>query len=259
MNTILVSSHRRSGTHFLIDSLRKNISGSEFPNHRHLPADFNIGSLFSKQEKVYTIFKKLLLGKGPVIIKSHLLPEESYFPTPQDKYEDLINEIFIQSKKLYISRDGKDVLISLYKYLKSESPFGEFIREPNDHIVHEVRSSQDFDMNRVSYWSYHVNQWQRQNAVYFLRFEDLIKDFDTTMGQMLGELGYNIPQSLGKPQIPDHMLWHHFQKKLNHFGLAPLPECSSVRPNKRTARKPAFSNADDQFYNAQTKGDGVDE
>ena len=255
MNTILVTSHRRSGTHFLIDSLRKNISDAEFPNHRHLPADFNLGSLFSKSDKVYSVFTDLIDTNHPVIIRSHLLPEECHLTAPKDKYEELVNDIFTNSKKLYISRGGKDVLISLYKYLKPESSFSAFLREENDHIVKEIRSPQAFDANRVAYWSYHINQWQQQNAVNLITFDELMTSFKPTMTDILNFLQCAVPADIVQPMIPNNMLWHNLQKKLNHFGLVKLPESSSVRPNKRsnTADKPSFSVADDEFFSKYAK------
>ena len=250
MNTILVSSHRRSGTHFLIDSLRKNIQAANFPNHARLPADFNLGSLFSKKEQIYDIFTKLIDSPGPSIIKSHLLPEECNIGSPRDKHEELIKEIFVQSKKLYISRDGKDVLISLYKYLKPVCSFSDFIRQQNDHIVKEIRSFQVYDSNRVSYWSYHINQWQGIDSVKYLSFDALMNDFQETIHDILTTLGYDIPTLIEKPHIPKYLFWHAIQKKMNHFGLARLPESSSVRPNKgsKTSGALHFSESDLEFF-----------
>lgn len=250
MNTILVSSHRRSGTHFLIDSLRKHIEDAEFPSHRHLPVDFNLGSLFSKDEKVYDAFTKLISVSTPVIIKSHLLPEECHLQSPKDKYEELIKEIFVKSKKLYISRDGKEVLISLYKFLSPSCTFSEFIRENNDHVVREVRSNLDFDANRVSYWSYHTSQWQQEQAVKQLSFSELKNDFQAAMREILQFLGYSEPATIIKPAIPDILWWQRIQRKLNHYGLAKLPESSSVRPNKRVAAgaNQYFANAEDEQF-----------
>ncbi len=255
MNTILVSSHRRSGTHFLIDSLRKNIPGAEFPNHPALPADFNIGSLFSKNERVYRIFKKQLDREGPIIIKSHLLPEECDLQEPRDKFESLIKSIFDESEKLYISRDGKEVLISLFKFLKPDTTFSEFIRKPNDHIVREIRQVKPYDANYVAYWSYHVEQWQQVAGVKQLSFQALRDDFEATLSATLDFLNITPGAPLERPRIPDNLLWHSIQKKLNQLGLKALPESSSVRPNKgsKAAGDQVFSEKDEAFYSQYNK------
>jgi len=250
MNAILVSSHRRSGTHLLIDSIRKHVKGAEFPNHRHLPADFNLGSLFSKDERVFKVFKNFLETDRPIIIKSHLLPEECDLKAPRDKFEALILEIFEQAKKVYVAREGKAVLISLHRFLKSDSNFSDFIREPNDHIVRELRSEAPFDANRVAYWAYHQAAWNGTAEVHTIDFSDLVKRFEPTMESLLAFLEQPVPEHLSLPQVPRIMWLHHLQKKLNHFGLAPLPECSSVRPNKGRDKtsQPVLSAEDEAFF-----------
>ncbi|NQV41611.1 MAG: hypothetical protein HQ506_04575 [Candidatus Marinimicrobia bacterium] len=237
MNTILVSSHRRSGTHFLIDSLRKNIEGAHFPNHLFLPADFNLGSLFSKKQKIYDVFIKFLDQPGPIIIKSHLLPEECNLGSPKDKYEELIQEIYAQSSKLYIHRNGKSVLVSLYKFLAPDCTFSEFIRQPNDHIVYEMRSEKSFDLDRVSYWAQHIREWQAAPDVTQISFENLLSNFNADMNKILASLGHKGPIEVSKPLLPRYPILQGIQKKMSTFGVMNLPENSSVRPTKRSKQQ----------------------
>ena len=232
MIIILVSSHRRSGTHFLIDSLRANIQDSVFPNHRQLPVDFNLGSLFSKDEKILNIFKSLINDNSTVIIKSHLLPEECNMEDPKDKIEEYIKEIYENSKKIYISRDGKDTLVSLYKFINPPISFSQFIREKNDHIVREIRSENYFDSNRVYYWTYHTTRWQLDKTVKQISFSDLSCQFDLTLSNISTFLDSPILSTITKPEIPKNKLWHGIRKKMNHYGFGNLPVSSSVRPNK---------------------------
>ena len=232
MKTILVSSHRRSGTHFLIDSIRANIDNSIFPDHRKLPADFNLGSLFSKDYKILKIFKELINMDSTVIIKSHLLPEECNIKNPNDEYEELIKQIFISSKKLYISRDGKDTIVSLYKFLDPTIDFSEFIRSKNDHIVKEVRSENYFDKNRILYWSYHKNQWEKEEDVFQLQFQDLSDQYEKSIQEVLKFLNEPTPKNIIKPQIPKIKIWNRFRKRLSKYGIGKLPESSSVKPDQ---------------------------
>ncbi len=235
MKTILVSSHRRSGTHFLIDSLRANIPNSVFPNHRHLPVDFNLGSLFSKRQKILNIFKSLIDNNPTVIIKSHLLPEECNIKTPNDKFEAYIKEIYENSKKIYINRDGKDTLVSLYKFLNPSISFSQFIREKNEHIAREIRSEKYFDSNRVYYWAYHKHRWHLDKTVKQISFSDLSSKFNLTMSNISTFLDSPILSNITKPKIPNNKLWHGIRKKMNHYGFGNLPVSSSVRPNKGNA------------------------
>lgn len=257
MNTILVSSHRRSGTHFLIDSLRKNIRGAEFPNHLLLPADFNLGSLFSKKQSIYDVFIKLLDAPGPVIIKSHLLPEECNLDSPQDKYEALIQDIYAQSSKLYIQRNGRSAMISLYKFLRPTCSFGAFLRQPNDHIVKEIRSGKSFDQNRVSYWAHHCREWHNAPDVCQVSFENLLNDFNAEMMTILEFLGQVAPLEVSKPLLPKYPLLQGIQKKMSTFGLVGLPENSSVRPTKRAKLQGGnyFQDAQDDLFFKEHSGE----
>ncbi len=233
---ILLNSHRRSGTHFLIDSIRKNFNGAYFPNHYQIPADFNIGSLFEKSDRITNTFLKLInQNNNPVIIKSHLLPEEMDITNPQNRHEELIKEIFDTSMKLHVHRDGKDVLTSLYHFIYpgNQTSFLDFLEEPNDHIVRQIRTPSTFDANRVRYWSYYVSSWIRRNDTLNISYGELKNDFDQTIEKVSNhlqlELKFNPPQS---PAFPKGKLFHNIRKKLNHFGLVSLPESSSVRPRK---------------------------
>ena len=232
MKLILVTSHRRSGTHFLIDTLRLNIKNAIFPNHRYLPSDFNLGSLFSKDQKILETFKSLTEKYPIVIIKSHLLPEECNIENPKDIFENFIKDIYNNSKKIYIKRDGKDTLVSLYKFLKPSIPFSEFLRQKNDHIVNEIRLEKKIDLNRILYWSYHINQWELDKSVKHCSFSDLKSDFELTVRNVLQFLNCPIIEPLHKPRIPKNKLLHGLRKKINHYGIGSLPESSSVRPNK---------------------------
>ena len=232
MKLILVTSHRRSGTHFLIDTLRLNIKNAVFPNHRYLPSDFNLGSLFSKDQKILETFKYLTEKYPIVIIKSHLLPEECNIENPKDIFEDFIKEIYTTAKKIYIKRDGKDTLVSLYKFINPLISFSQFIREKNDHIVKEIRSEKKIDSNRVQYWSYHVNAWESENEIKKVSFANLKSQFEPTVCDVLDFLNAPISLPILEPKIPRNKLWHGIRKKLNHYGLAPLPVNSSNRPNK---------------------------
>ena len=236
---ILVNSHRRSGTHFLIDSLRKNISNAYFPNHFAIPADFNVGSLFAKSNKITQTFVELInKNENPVIIKSHLLPEEMNIEKPRDLHESFIKSIYDRAFKLYVYRDGKDVLSSLYNYLdpKHKNSFSQFLRQPNDHIVEKIRQPSAFDQNRVCYWDYHLNSWKKTPNTHIVSYSELKANFQNTMESILRFLDIdNVSnKKILPPQIPKNKLFHGIQKRLNHFGLAHLPESSSVKPRKGT-------------------------
>lgn len=228
---ILVSSHRRSGTHFLIDSLQANLKDSIFPAHRRLPKDFNIGSLLRKDETIYEVVKKLLSADTWVIIKSHLLPDETRIITPKDKYEEFVSYIYAHAFKLYVYRNGRDTLVSLYHFL-NKSDFKQFLREQNDHFACTRSFDDSIDANRVTYWSYHVHSWLNEENVCSIRFEDLKDDFSETMGKVIASLGQTPPDRLTKPELPKNRATHYLQLMLFKQGLLNKVKSTSVRPRR---------------------------
>lgn len=254
-NVILINSHRRSGTHFLIDSLRANISKAYFPNHFYMPADFNIGCLHAKSDKVYNIFKKEINSDGILIVKSHLLPEEMNLLEPKDKHEQLIKDIYLNAKKIYIYRDGMDTLVSLYHFFNNSMAFSEFLKTENDHIPKEVRSKNKYDLNRVLYWAYHVEAWKLSKNTFILQFNDLKNNFEDTLRNIMGYLELPSLEKLKKPAIPKRKLLHAIKIKLSFWGLTPLPESSSVRPRKGNVGDSVtyFKSEDEVYFNSQTK------
>ncbi|MEQ9468759.1 MAG: sulfotransferase domain-containing protein [Ekhidna sp.] len=232
---ILVNSHRRSGTHFLIDTIRKNIPNAYFPNSFSIPVDFNIGSLFAYSDRVTDTFIKLInQNQDPVIVKSHLLAEETNLMDPTNRHQELIKELFDKSHKLYVYRDGKDVLTSLYHFVHPQRTvsFSEFLRGPNDHIAKKVREPQSFDANRVKYWSYHVHSWLTQPDAFSISYKDLQQNISKTFGDIFTFMNLPSREVYEKPAFPKLKWLHNIQKKLNNYGLVKLPESSSVRPRK---------------------------
>lgn len=255
-NWIIVNSHSRSGTHFLIDTLVNNIKGAVFPNHKNLPRDFNIATLIrEKNEKIYQTFKDILDNSQNkiIIVKNHLLPEELNLERPQDKYEEFLKQIFSDSKNVYIYRNGKDVLTSYYKYFNDLTlPFSKFIRQKNDYIS-PLRQEKDFDANRVKYWTYHIECWKKHPDTVIVKYEDLKTDFENTLKNILESLGENIPDKLHKPGVPKNILLHRIRLKLNKLGLIKNLKSSSVKPRKGITGdfKNFFSEEDIEFFNQQ--------
>lgn len=245
---ILVSSHRRSGTHFLIDSLQANLKDSMFPAHRKLPKDFNIGSLLRKDETIYEVFKKLLSADAWVIIKSHLLPEETRIVKPKDKYEELVSYIYAHAFKCYVHRNGKDTLVSLYHFL-NKNDFKQFLREQNDHFACTRSFDPSIDENRVRYWSYHVHSWLNEDNVCSVRFEDLKNDFSETVGQVIASLGQPPPKRMTKPELPKNKPTHYLQLMLFKQGLLHRVKSTSVRPRKgRIGDSSSYFDHEDDTY-----------
>ncbi|UJS17899.1 MAG: sulfotransferase domain-containing protein [Candidatus Jettenia sp.] len=256
---ILVSSHRRSGTHFLIDSIRTNVKNAIFPAHKHLPVDFNIGSLLREKEHIYKIFSDALYSNNTIIIKSHLLPEEMKICKPKNKYEKLVADIFKYSYKVYVYRDGMDVLVSLYRFLEYKGSFKEFLCSKNDHFV-PTRNACFIDENRVRYWSYHLSSWFKEPNVLQVRFEDLKTNFECTIANLIDFLKETLPTVIVKPKIPQNIFLHKLIRRLHKIGLVKYVANSSVRPNAGNIgdSKNYFDSEDELFFKVNCLGNSND-
>ena len=81
------------------------------------------------------------------------------------------NKNLVESSKIiYIHRDGRDVLTSLYFYAKkyrseiTEMSFSDFIRMDNDFDGDTYQKS----LNRIEYWKFHVSNWFKvKNSIIF--------------------------------------------------------------------------------------------
>ena len=196
---ILVASHERSGTHFLIDALRLNLKGASFPFVRpSTPALENL-TLPHDKDILEQLKAHAAGGQGRFpIFKTHLLPSEiqgalSLQGFLTDNEKKFLEHIYDKALKVYIHRDGRDVMVSLYHFMRQggglhlglssrleQMSFQEFIRIPNYHI-HTVRSFQTFDANPVSYWRHHVQEWTSLEDVTSVSYEALHGDLHQTL------------------------------------------------------------------------------
>jgi hypothetical protein len=80
------------------------------------------------------------------------------------------------NKRIYIARNGKDVLVSCYYFFLAHSPFkGSF-----DEFFHRFMAGNV----QPGSWFRHVSEWSAHAAdsnVLFLRYEDLVTDFERTL------------------------------------------------------------------------------
>ena len=124
--TIVVVSHERSGTHYLINSIAKNFGYS-------YKADSILGSPLM-------LLDRIMKHEGKeMIIKSH---HQYQFLAP------VIEDIKKIAKIVYIRRDGRDVLASCYYYMKKHAKIGCFPKtESFSSFIREAPYKYTFDGN----------------------------------------------------------------------------------------------------------------
>jgi len=184
---VLVLSHRRSGTHLTIDSLINNfpeLNKQDYYNIDHI----NIHG--SKKYPLKTIQEAL--KQSPRVLKSHFLPEPKHY-TQNEEAIKFYQHLFATSKIIYVYREPKKVMVSLFEYMKSFNPelrktdFYDFL------ITDNHFDPTDEKLNRPAFWKHHVESWKNSeygNNIFFLDFQTLITDYEEVIKKLAQFLGY---------------------------------------------------------------------
>jgi Sulfotransferase domain len=90
-------------------------------------------------------------------------------------------------KRIYIARNGKDVVVSCYYFFRAHSPFkGTFDAFFQNFMVGNVQAGS---------WFRHVAEWSAHAAdsnILFVRYEDLVNHFELTVRRIAAFLGVSL-------------------------------------------------------------------
>ena len=223
MDPIVVCTHPRSGTHFLINSLCANLGVAEFSEIRGGFA--TLESLILPHDKAFAEewLDCLENEDGRLkIFKTHLTPTDieialdlKWFLSPLER--EILGRIYENGRFLNIYRDGRDVMVSWYHYQKdaggglpvgtkirlAQCGFSEFLRMPNKYYM-PIRGFQEEDKNHVTYWAAHLEGWLQRRSVTFISYEALLHDFEETLKSLSSALGLedHLPDKLWQPSLP---------------------------------------------------------
>ena len=193
---IIVATHRRSGTHLTIDTLRRN-----FPEcrPRMLPLEnqhksyFNIDAMNADHPTPHSRAEALrILGKSArPTIKTHAEPG---FGEVAPEHQSFVRSIVQRSRSLYISRDGRKVMCSLWAWRGtfdpgSRVPFAEFIRQTDGR-----------GRSRPREWAEHVLAWLDAPGVVHYAFDRLVRDPAATLAEIGERFGLRLEPA--DPAIP---------------------------------------------------------
>jgi hypothetical protein len=160
---ILVVSHERSGTHFLINSIGVNF-GYSVHCHNVTTRDY-------------------LTDRRAGIYKSH-----HQYEFYKNDWEQVLNKFHV----VYIIRDGRDVLNSSWHYQRGSgapafpniSNFGTWMREDPTKYRFDSDYSIITSHNMAERWKTHVEGWDKAEGVLRVRYESLLHNFDETLSEI---------------------------------------------------------------------------
>jgi len=175
MNNLIVISHRRSGTHLTIDTIRNNFK------------DFKVNEYQVINEKSVANIDSFLtsISNKIQVLKTHFLPDFELYV--DDSKSSNLDKLFENSFLIYVYRNGLDVMVSLYEYMKKydldvqKMTFDQFlITNNNFDNTSEV-------MNRMKFWNYHVEQWKNskfKEKIMWIKYEDFINNYQEVIDKI---------------------------------------------------------------------------
>lgn len=182
-NAVFVVSHPRSGTHLMIDTLRKNfkvVSGSK-------PPLFPASNLFLNENHLRSAMQsggKLRFWgfrKNYPIIKSHIVAEHEDW----EKYNAHYGISKYDGRLIYVYRNPLKVLLSYYSY---EMNRGMIPRSFNAFIS-------QYDGHPVKQWRRHVEGYIFQKDVFAIEYDKLLQNPENWVSKLESYLKF--PRSAG--------------------------------------------------------------
>jgi len=206
MKPIIVITHERSGTHFLINLINYDKNG-EFHTIGFIPQSIK----YILENYIHYTYKDIIINSyiENIVCKSHHQVEfmEPYLEFLFDKY-----------KVIYLKRDVKDVLVSYYKFIPFPKDLDRFPKfedwifcspdnigrefllpySPDPHIIIEPK-------NYIDRWKLHVNGWMKyKDNMLVLNYEDILLDFQNQKSKIENYIGKEIGDKI--PDVNDKNL-----------------------------------------------------
>lgn len=204
---VIVVSHERSGTHFLMNTLAANFGYVVEP---FINLDFELGLNFHSPDALGNFFLRLREQHVLNLTKSHHSVGfyDAFLPQLADAGYQL----------LYIHRDPRDVMLSFWRFLQhwnwDEGPrtdtIGQFLRAaPRGNLL---RYQKEQWPSMVHRWQAHVQPWRERIAeatgghLHVVDFADLSDRFEDTVAQLAEILALPAPATPQRPDPRSHVV-----------------------------------------------------
>lgn len=181
---ILVASHPRSGTHFLIDSIRANFPYSNIKK-KYLETNeatyFNLERLTSpKQQKSEKDFFSKIAENENVIIKTHynVSFDKTWIDEETGKISNRVKEFLQTTRQLYMYRNPEKVLVSHHQFMENI--------EGRDIDFNEFLIDRGYLKNLMN----HMEGWLKKESVVGICYDDVLRCPETTLRNALQGLEY---------------------------------------------------------------------
>ena len=251
---VIVTSHRRSGTHLTIDSIVNNFDTfKDNPPISQVTLDH-----LALHVSQWNLTPKELdnrISDISCVLKTHAHGNILDFFAGEEERIEYAERLFNESKIIYVHRDGRDVMVSQYHYQKQ---FDNVTREQS--LSDYIRAKNNFDsstyeghFNRVEYWAFHVNSWISRGNYLLVSFGELQTEYYATL-QKISEF---IDEPLNKQSIDirissrkQYGIIDKLKQRLFNKGIK--RSSVSFRKGKSGDWKEYFSNEDIEFFDTNS-------
>lgn len=237
---VVVASHPRSGTHLVIDLLRRQFPSCEPPRDQwSFGRDpyWNLDELFSSPApEIDREIERLAYVARP-LLKTHRRPD--FFASCQytnpvvPEREALAGAVMTNAAMIFVYRNVVDVMMSLYAMVDPQRtvPFDRFIRE--------VRGP----LSRVGWWARHLAEWRKAERTLLVSYEGLLRDPARELERLAAFLG-EMPSGRSPilPGRPSSNLVERFKRLLRIRRESTALGSHTVRSDK-----PVLSESDRAF------------
>lgn len=181
---IIIASHRRSGTHLLMDLLRKQFPACRVrlrPGETLHHTYFNLDRLAPGHNAPASPDDALrALGRAQrTLIKTHGPPTLDH---ATEGNAELVARIVQRSTILYTIRDVRAVLCSLHVYMQY------FDERSRCSLSRFIRQQDDQGRCRPAAWAAHVGAWMDRDAVTPVKFERVLRETRRVLDELGGVL-----------------------------------------------------------------------
>lgn len=202
---VVVASHPRSGTHTVIDFLRKNFSSTASWRFWGLSVEFLFLNLdtqaSSRQTMASRAAEKIFARPQRPLIKTHLLSDLSQSwaeyesqPLPERWRQEVERALVI-----YVSRDPIPVMKSYRNFMAHLYP--EYGQMPLIAFCKTAHWSGDTD--RLGWWARHVSGWLDRPGVVHVNYDYLLRDPHGVLAR-LAPVFEETPREVDDP-LPVHL------------------------------------------------------
>lgn len=210
LKKLMVISHERSGTHFLMNALSLN---SQYTAKPWWNFDLEKGINYYSEVEIYNYFKKYKGKYINNILKSH--HSVDFF---RNNLDYLTSEYYI----VYIYRNPIDVMISFKLHLdtftwdtgpKTQTLHEFIVSEPKGWILRYQK--QQFK-NLLERWDFHVNGWFDISKTYPIKlvsYEDLNNNYQKTMLDLLEYINILPPKDIIRPTKSENTITPSSEKE----------------------------------------------